>query len=173
MIDEVDALLQQGHQNLLMRWHSQLPRMFDDGNRLQMIVCSATLHNFDVKKFAENVMFFPTWVDLKGEDSIPDTVHHVVFRIDPRKDETWKTIKINYVTDGVHQKDKFNTNQPNKETLSEAVKRLKGYYVVKAIDTIGIDQAIVFCRTKLDCDNLENYFNDVGQGIVFLFKQYE
>lgn len=23
-------------------------------------------------------MYFPTWVDLKGQDSVPDTVHHVV-----------------------------------------------------------------------------------------------
>ena len=23
-------------------------------------------------------MHFPTWVDLKGQDSVPDTVHHVV-----------------------------------------------------------------------------------------------
>lgn len=42
-----------------------IPRMFDDGARLQMIVCSATLHNFDVKKLAERLMYFPSWVDLK------------------------------------------------------------------------------------------------------------
>ena len=23
-------------------------------------------------------MHFPTWVDLKGQDSVPETVHHVV-----------------------------------------------------------------------------------------------
>lgn len=23
-------------------------------------------------------MHFPTWVDLKGRDSVPETVHHVV-----------------------------------------------------------------------------------------------
>ena len=30
-----------------------------------MIVCSATLHSFDVKKLAERIMHFPIWVDLK------------------------------------------------------------------------------------------------------------
>lgn len=76
VVDEVDALLQQGNQKLLMRWHSLLPRMFDDGKRLQMIVCSATLHNFDVKKFANNVMFFPIWVDLKVSfDNFSDDFH--------------------------------------------------------------------------------------------------
>ena len=26
----------------------------------------------------ESLMHFPTWVDLKGQDSVPETVHHVV-----------------------------------------------------------------------------------------------
>lgn len=65
VLDEVDGLLQQGNLNLINRLHAQIPRMFDDGKRLQMIVCSATLHNFEVKKLAERLMFFPTWVDLK------------------------------------------------------------------------------------------------------------
>lgn len=25
----------------------------------------------------------PTWVDLKGADSLPEAVHHVVYRVDP------------------------------------------------------------------------------------------
>ena len=49
-----------------------------------MVVCSATLHNFNVKKLAQKLMSFPTWVDLKGEDSVPDTVHHCVVRINPK-----------------------------------------------------------------------------------------
>ena len=27
-------------------------------------------------------MHFPTWIDLKGQDSVPDTVHHVVKDLD-------------------------------------------------------------------------------------------
>ena len=38
-----------------------------------------------------------------------------------------------------------------------------GEYVLKAIDTLKIDNAIIFCRTKVDCDNLEKYFNFVGK----------
>lgn len=45
------------------------------------------------------------------------------------------------------------------ESFSEATKVLKGEYVVKALDELDIDQAIIFCRTKLDCDNLERYLN--------------
>lgn len=28
--------------------------------------------------FKDKIMQFPTWIDLKGQDSVPDTVHHVV-----------------------------------------------------------------------------------------------
>ena len=34
---------------------------------------------------AEKLMYFPTWVDLKGQDSVPDTVHHVIVPVDPRQ----------------------------------------------------------------------------------------
>lgn len=40
-----------------------------------MIVASATLHNFDVKNLAKKLMKFPTWIDLKGQDSVPGIQH--------------------------------------------------------------------------------------------------
>lgn len=52
------------------------------------------------------------------------------------------------------------------ETLSEAVKLLKGEYCLRAIIKHKMDRAIIFCRTKLDCDNLEKYFNQMGKIIV-------
>ena len=71
-------MLSQGYKDLIMKLHSRMPRVTLDGKRLQMIVCSATLHNFEVKKLADAIMHFPTWVDLKGQDAVPETVHHVV-----------------------------------------------------------------------------------------------
>ena len=50
------------------------------------------------------------------------------------------------------------------EGLSEAVKLLKAEYLVKAINSHKMDQAIIFCRTKLDCDNIENYLQSLGGG---------
>ena len=50
-------------------------------------------------------MRFPTWVDLKGEDAVPETVHHVVVTIDPRNDTDWHNLKRHIPTDGVHMKD--------------------------------------------------------------------
>ena len=48
------------------------------------------------------------------------------------------------------------------ETLSEAVKLLKAEYLLKAINEHEMDQAILFCRTKLDCDNMEQYLLSKG-----------
>ena len=48
------------------------------------------------------------------------------------------------------------------ETLSEAVKILKGEYCVRAIKEHKMDRSLIFCRTKLDCDNMEQYLKSMG-----------
>ncbi len=50
-------------------------------------------------------MHFPTWVDLKGEDAVPDTVHHVVVNVDPQKDRSWESLRKHIMTDDVHVRD--------------------------------------------------------------------
>ena len=52
VLDEADGLLKQGYTDLIDRLHRQIPKITSDGRRLQMIVCSATLHAFEVKKMA-------------------------------------------------------------------------------------------------------------------------
>ena len=74
ILDEADGLLKAGYEQLINRIHDKIPKMTSDGTRLQMIVCSATLHAFEVKKMAERLMYFPTWIDLKGQDSVPETL---------------------------------------------------------------------------------------------------
>lgn len=163
VLDEADGLLKQGYSDFIERLHKQMPKVTADGKRLQMIVCSATLHAFEVKKMAEKLMHFPTWVDLKGEDAVPETVHHVVVKVDPQNDRSWHNLKRHIMTDGVHQKDNVRPGNNSPETLSEAVKLLKGEYVIKAIDVHQMDRAIIFCRTKLDCDNLEKYLKQIDK----------
>lgn len=51
---------------------------------------------------------------------------------------------------------------------SEAIKILKGEYTVRAIKEHKMDQAIIFCRTKIDCDNMEQYFIQQGGGNAFM-----
>ncbi|KAG8580146.1 hypothetical protein GDO81_007162, partial [Engystomops pustulosus] len=91
VLDEADGLLSQGYSDFINRIYQQIPQVTSDGKRLQVIVCSATLHSFD--KLSEKIMHFPTWVDLKGEDSVPETVHHVVVTVNPKKKacgSTWQ-----------------------------------------------------------------------------------
>ncbi|KAI4475543.1 hypothetical protein M0802_015111, partial [Mischocyttarus mexicanus] len=162
VLDEADGLLKQGYTDLIDRLHKQIPKITSDGKRLQMIVCSATLHSFEVKKMAERLMHFPTWVDLKGEDAVPETVHHVVVIVDPQKDKSWQNLRRHIETDGVHSKDNIRPGNNTAETFSEAAKILKGEYCIRAIREHKMDRALIFCRSKLDCDNLERYFKQVG-----------
>lgn len=39
---------------------------------------------------------------------------------------------------------------------------LKGEYCIRAIKEHRMDRALIFCRTKLDCDNLERYLKQAG-----------
>ncbi|XP_029673182.1 ATP-dependent RNA helicase Ddx1 isoform X2 [Formica exsecta] len=162
VLDEADGLLKQGYTELIDRLHRQIPKITSDGKRLQMVVCSATLHAFEVKKMAERLMHFPTWVDLKGEDAVPETVHHVVVIVDPQKDKSWHNSRNHVETDGVHARDNVRPGNNTAETLSEAVKMLKGEYCIRAIKEHRMDRALIFCRTKLDCDNLERYLKQAG-----------
>ncbi|EGW06725.1 ATP-dependent RNA helicase DDX1 [Cricetulus griseus] len=100
VLDNGDGLLSQGYSDFINRMHSQIPQITSDGKRLQVIVCSATLHSFDVKKLSEKIMHFPTWVDLKGEDSVPDTVHHVVVPVNPKTDKLWERLGKNHIRKG-------------------------------------------------------------------------
>ncbi|KAG5330852.1 DDX1 helicase, partial [Acromyrmex heyeri] len=162
VLDEADGLLKQGYTELIDRLHKQIPKITSDGKRLQMIVCSATLHAFEVKKMAERLMHFPTWVDLKGEDAVPETVHHIVVMVDPQKDKSWRNCRNYIETDGVHTRDEMNRTNDIACTLSEGVKILKGEYCIRAIKEHKMDRALIFCRTKLDCDNLERYLKKSG-----------
>ena len=129
ILDEADGLLKAGYESLINRLHSKIPKMTSDGTRLQMVVCSATLHSFEVKRLAERLMHFPTWVDLKGQDSVPETVHHVVLPCNPKVDAVWANLRNSIPTDGVHFHDRTGAGQDTAESWSQAVKILKGDFL--------------------------------------------
>jgi ATP-dependent RNA helicase DDX1 len=52
VLDEADGLLKQGYKEFINKLHNQIPTFTPDGKRRQMIVCSATLHDFEVKNMA-------------------------------------------------------------------------------------------------------------------------
>uniref|UniRef100_A0A914DH30 ATP-dependent RNA helicase n=2 Tax=Acrobeloides nanus TaxID=290746 RepID=A0A914DH30_9BILA len=170
ILDEADSLVstQSDCFKILQQLHSHMPKYSPEGYRLQMIVCSATLHNSEVKKLADQFMHFPQWVDLKGQDSVPDTVHQVVCIVDPKNDKSWIRLRSkigdSIATDGIHSKDEIRPGRDDPETLSEAIKTLKGEYIIKAIDEHKMDKCIIFCRTRLDCDNLEKFLTSRNKG---------
>jgi ATP-dependent RNA helicase DDX1 len=47
---------------------------------------------------------------------------------------------------------------------SEGIKLLKPRMLVSLIDSLQMTQAILFCRTNVDCDNLEAFLTAVGGG---------
>ena len=161
VLDEVDDLLKKGHGAMLHDLYKKFPKN-TEGTRLQVVVASATLHSPAVKTLAEQMMYHPTWVDLKGLDSVPDTVHHVVVPIDPTTDTRWHAPTWTAETDGVHADDAVGADQKTPEALSEAVKLLKYQYLLAAVDKHAMDQAIIFCRTKIDCDHLEKFLRQFG-----------
>ena len=67
---------------------------------------------------AEALMHFPTWVDLKGQDSVPDTVHHVVLNCNPKVDSAWANVRNPTPTDRVHERDRVGpgVDSPGKKT---------------------------------------------------------
>ncbi|KJE90786.1 DEAD box polypeptide 1 [Capsaspora owczarzaki ATCC 30864] len=170
ILDEADGLLAQGHRQLIQKIFNGVPKDLDNGRRLQMIVCSATLHSNDVKALATDLMHFPTWIDLKGKDAVPDTVHQVCVKVNPAQDlaSAAKTAgcpeRVAMQTDGVHVRDAPNirTHPESPEALSEKVKKLKPFYLLRVIEALKMDQAIIFCRTKLDCDHVRDFLLAAG-----------
>ncbi|CAD5212751.1 unnamed protein product [Bursaphelenchus okinawaensis] len=162
VIDEADSLVSQREAGRTIReLKEKMPIFTEDGSRLQMIVCSATLHNADVKRMADQHMHFPQWVDLKGQDSVPDTVHQVVCMVDPVEDKSWIRLKFQpnfgIKTDQIHSKSEVKPGSNSPETLSEGAKVLKLVYLLKAVEQHQMDKGIIFCRTKLDCDHCEQF----------------
>jgi len=104
-------------------------------------------------------------------------VHHVIVCVDPSADRSWipegaaaaaaasaasgpPHYGAPVPTDGVHAKDRI-LGAPgaalSAEEWSEGVKRLKPRMLVSLVDSLAMDQCLVFCRTNVDCDNLEAY----------------
>ncbi|OAF67270.1 DEAD box protein 1 [Intoshia linei] len=157
ILDEADAMFSDfAKMSLVKKCLDKIPVMTKSLNR-QLIVSSATLHNFEVKKFAESNMHFPTWIDLKGKDSVPDTIHQLIVKIDPVK--LLPSI-ANCQIDGVHDRETFNINSTAKEALSKKIKYLKLEATITLIKRFKLEKAIIFCRTRVDCDNMNSFLND-------------
>ncbi|KAM9960427.1 hypothetical protein ACTFIW_009567 [Dictyostelium discoideum] len=138
------------------------------GQNLQVLFFSATLHSTKVIKFCEQITKNPTWVDLKGRDFIPDLITHAYVKADPTKFESlWRNSEnpLRIRTDGVHASDVQQFGKLKEpEQKSEAIKLLKAQLLLKCIQSFKMDQAIIFARTRLDCDHIHQFLKDAGGG---------
>ena len=163
VLDEADRLLDTGNREAIMKLFRRLPKSGTGAARLQVLLFSATLHSPEIRTLASQICENPVVVDLKGKDAVPDSVDHVIIKIDPAEDRTWLQSEPRVDTDGVHVVDPpLAPTSASKEAWSEAVKRLKPRLLVRLLDSLKAEQALVFCRTNHDCDNLERFLNRVG-----------
>ncbi|CAI5449403.1 unnamed protein product [Caenorhabditis angaria] len=173
VIDEVDQFLADtnGSARQIDILFKHLPLVTSDGTRRQVIACSATMHNFEVERFANRHMSFPQWIDLKGTDCVSNDIHHVVCHVDANEDKQWIRLKHQpnrLEDDHIHDSDKIRLGTSDKNTISLGTKILKGIYVLKAIRALNMDKAIIFCRTKQQCDQMETFLMNNGLSAVCL-----
>ena len=159
MVDNKDSL----HE--VMQLYSACPGGGSGENRLQVCFFSATLHSAPIRDLAAKICSTPTWVDLKGVDSVPETVHHVIYKIDLQRDAHLLTeARTAAVLDDVHD---VGDNAHEASQQSFKLKQLKQQVLLGIIDKFEMSQCIIFCRTNLDCDNLEKFLNAHGGGGKF------
>mmetsp|Transcript_93661 Transcript_93661/g.270613 ORF Transcript_93661/g.270613 Transcript_93661/m.270613 type:complete len:871 (-) Transcript_93661:206-2818(-) len=174
VLDEADDLQKKDDRREIPRLNAQIKRGRRD--RVQTLFFSATLHTPEVKQMIEDITTRPIWVDLKGKDSVPETVHHVALYIDPTMNFPWSDAdtavrakpadqKNQPEVDGVHMKPTMSSvdkNYPDALKNSEKIKIMKPKFMVKMADLFNMAQCLVFCRTNVDCNNLEDYLNRLG-----------
>ena len=167
ILDEADRMIDEpANLNTILQLYAACPSGGLGENRLQVCFFSATLHSPEIKNLAEKVCVNPTWIDLKGFESVPETVHHVVFKVDPVRDLHLieNSPKTSAVLDEIHTaKD---ANDPESEK-SRKIKELKQQILLGIIDKFEMSQCIIFCRTNVDCNQLETFLCNHGGGSKF------
>lgn len=179
VLDEADRFTETENLALVTKLYGRLPKGGDGDGRLQVCLFSATLHSDGVSELAGRVCLNPTWVDLKGKDHVPDSVHHVVVVADPahaalpgaRRKAAKLAALPPVLTDAVHRggdvERKTALPPGDKDASSEALKRLKPQLLIELIDAFAMSQCLIFCRTNLDCDLLERFLVAAGGGSSF------
>lgn len=164
VLDEADTFATDNLKDVLFL-HEKVPPT----NGVQTLLFSATLHSPEIKKLSEKIQAYPTWVDLKGKEAVPETVHHTLVRVDADSDSSVLADSfagIEWPLDEVHirereKKDKNDNGDAEMvdaaDIRSEMIKKLKLVALKRVIDANKMNQAMIFVRTKLDADNAESF----------------
>ena len=89
VLDEADRLLDSGNRGAILKLFDRMPKSGDGFVRLQVLLFSATLHSGDIEDLAARLCERPAWVDLRGKDSVPETVHHACVVVNPDERSTF------------------------------------------------------------------------------------
>lgn len=163
VLDEADTFATDNLRDVLFLHQSVPPR-----NQMQTLLFSATLHSPEIKGLSEKIQRFPTWIDLKGKEAIPDTVHHTLVRLDADADASiveafeaemtkpgarFAGKPFPWPLDQVH----VGKSGDAADARSLVMKKLKLGALKQVIDANNMQHAMLFARTQLDCDNLERF----------------
>mmetsp|Transcript_21214 Transcript_21214/g.55176 ORF Transcript_21214/g.55176 Transcript_21214/m.55176 type:complete len:735 (-) Transcript_21214:161-2365(-) len=168
-VDEADRMLDKSNQDAILSVFTKINKRKVGADRLQVLLFSATLYSDEIQRLSNIICQNPTWVDMKGKDAVPESVTHFFVSVDPAADKKWRG-KVKTFTDGVHAKDNVSPDDPKPESRSEGIKRLKQTRLLQLIENLELEQAIIFCRTNVDCDNLEKFLQEAGGGRGFKGK---
>lgn len=157
IIDEADQFASNNDTYSFVVGFVQKLKSQSRASRVQVCLFSATLHSPEVRSLSQEICPTAQWVDLKGADFVPQTVHHAVVKINsntPMPDGPQPK------TDGVHAKDDLKTMKA--EADSERIKLLKPRLLLKIVEAHKMSQCLIFCRTRMDCENLSAFLLEAG-----------
>ena len=164
VLDEADALLEAGHRDMILNIFRRLGTAGTGVNRLQTLLFSATLHAPHVTRLANELCQNAAFVDMKGMNALPDAVDHALVMVNPEEDRTWLQSTPQVYTDRMHDLDRpLDPTSSGDDAWSHAVKVLKPRLLQRVLQGLDIDQALIFCRTNFDCENLEKFFSELDK----------
>ena len=154
-LSSADKLVEADTLPTVLQCFNACPTFGKGEHRLQVCFFSATLHSDAIQSLTKSICQNPTWVDLKGKDAIPETVHHVVYRIDlnqtkheeAKKSDTKgslqkeaKTVGTKRaheaITDGVHVG--VTASTPLRERQSQQLKEMKQHVLLQIVDKFQV-----------------------------------
>jgi len=138
VLDEADRILEVSGIPSIMQIFESIPSGGAGVHRLQVCFFSATLHSPQVAELSSKICVNPTWVDLKGPDSVPETVHHVVYRVDFDRDAArFASAATASITDEVHKG--IGASAAKEEIASKQVKELKQQALIGILDAFHVN----------------------------------
>lgn len=155
VLDEADTFASDNLRDVL-DIHQAIPAR----NQVQTLLFSATLHSPEIKNLAEQIQRFPTWIDLKGKEAVPETVHHTLVRVDANADLALLDLfpkNFHWPLDSVHKPNSVTEGKDAADVRSYNIKKLKLAALKKVIDANQMTHAMLFVRTQLDADNVESF----------------